>query len=104
MRTTIDFSDEMFRKLKAVAAMYGMSIKRFLHNAVEHELEKTKNPEVSDRKVDLPRLSPRTSSRVTGADLARTFPTIPKPDPEYWDILTEIIHNQPPANPPHDPH
>ena len=33
MRTTIDFPDDLFRQLKALAAMRGMSMKEILQNA-----------------------------------------------------------------------
>jgi len=41
MRTTVDVPDPIFRKMKATAAMRGVSLKEFLLNAVEQEMAKT---------------------------------------------------------------
>jgi hypothetical protein len=38
MRTTIELPDLVFRRMKAVAAMQGSTIKEFVQRAVEHEL------------------------------------------------------------------
>jgi hypothetical protein len=38
MRTTVDVPDPVFRKMKATAALRGMSLKEFLLNAVEQEM------------------------------------------------------------------
>jgi len=40
MRTTIDVPDPVFRKMKATAALRGVSLKDFLLSAVEHEMAK----------------------------------------------------------------
>ncbi len=32
---------------------------------------------------------------ITGAELARLWKEIPKPDPGYWDDLDDIVRNQP---------
>jgi hypothetical protein len=40
MRTTVDVPDPVFRKMKATAALRGVSLKEFLLTAVEHEMEK----------------------------------------------------------------
>jgi hypothetical protein len=39
MRTTVDVPDQIFRKMKATAALRGVSLKEFLLSAVEHEME-----------------------------------------------------------------
>jgi hypothetical protein len=39
MRTTIDLPDYLFRKLKAVASMKGISLKKIITRAIEHEIE-----------------------------------------------------------------
>ncbi len=52
MRTTVDLPDELFRKMKATAALRGMSLKQFLTSAVETEISK---PRQSKRhRVKLP--------------------------------------------------
>jgi hypothetical protein len=38
VRTTIELPDPVFRRMKAVAAMQGSTIKEFVQRAVEHEL------------------------------------------------------------------
>jgi hypothetical protein len=40
MRTTVDMPDPVFRKMKATAALRGVSLKEFLLSAVEHEMAK----------------------------------------------------------------
>ena len=40
MRTTGDVPDRVFRKMKATAALRGVSLKKFLLSAVEHEMAK----------------------------------------------------------------
>lgn len=41
MRTTIDLSDDLFRKLKAVSSLQGLSLKQFISRALERELDKS---------------------------------------------------------------
>lgn len=41
------------------------------------------------------RLSPVETKKFTIADMVTLLESIPKPDPEYWDDLEEIIRNQP---------
>jgi hypothetical protein len=38
MRTTVDVPDPIFRKIKATAALRGVSLKEFLLSAVEREM------------------------------------------------------------------
>jgi hypothetical protein len=40
MRTTLDISDSLFRKLKAKAALQGITMKEFLTRLIESEVEK----------------------------------------------------------------
>jgi hypothetical protein len=40
MRTTIDVPEPVFRKMKATAALRGVSLKDFVLSAVEHEMAK----------------------------------------------------------------
>jgi len=42
MRTTIDIADDVFRKAKAVSSLKGLSLKEFITNAIEHELQGTR--------------------------------------------------------------
>ena len=42
MRTTIDIPDQLFRRIKALAAIQGMTLKNFITKAVEHELISSK--------------------------------------------------------------
>jgi len=54
MRTTIDLPDAILRRAKAVAAMEGKSLKTFLSEAVEHELQRRVEKEASRKRVSLP--------------------------------------------------
>jgi hypothetical protein len=40
MRTTVDLPDALFRKMKATAALQGMSLKQFITRAIEAEISK----------------------------------------------------------------
>jgi len=52
MRTTVDVPDPVFRKMKATAALRGLSLKEFLLSAVEHEMENRAS--AKDHNVRLP--------------------------------------------------
>ena len=52
MRTTVDIPDPVFRKMKATAALRGVSPKEFLLNAVQQEM--AKRPAASDYTVPVP--------------------------------------------------
>ena len=52
MRTTIDLPDLLFRKLKAVAAMRGTSLKTVIRGAVEEEIRKAERK--GGRRVKFP--------------------------------------------------
>jgi len=39
MRTTIDLPDELFRRTKSLAASRGLTLKQFIIDAVEREIE-----------------------------------------------------------------
>jgi hypothetical protein len=54
MRTTVDLPDEMLRRVKAIAAMEGKSLKRFLAEALERELRRRGEVESSPKRVTLP--------------------------------------------------
>ena len=58
MRTTVDLSDDLFRKAKAVSSLRGLSLKQFITKAIEHELQG--NPIRLDRqRVTLPLVKSR---------------------------------------------
>lgn len=61
--------DSVFRKMKATAALRGVSIKEFLLNAVEHEM--AKKPSRSDYSVRVPLIpSKRPGKRaLTNAEI-----------------------------------
>jgi hypothetical protein len=40
MRTTVDLPDALFRKMKATAALRGISLKQFITRAIETEVSK----------------------------------------------------------------
>lgn len=55
MRTTIELPDPVFRRMKAVAAMQGSTIKEFVQRAVERELAPSlKQPNKKSHRVKLP--------------------------------------------------
>jgi hypothetical protein len=55
MRTTIELPDPVFRRMKAVAAMQGSTIKEFVQRAVERELSPAlANPSKRRHRVKLP--------------------------------------------------
>ncbi len=68
MRSTIDLPDELFRRVKAHSSLRGMSLKKFITMAVEHELEV--NPvRFESRRVRLPLVpSERPGSVAVDAD------------------------------------
>jgi hypothetical protein len=53
MRSSIDLPDDLFRKVKAVSSLRGLTLKQFITRAIEHELQG--NPlRLDRRRVDLP--------------------------------------------------
>ncbi len=68
MRTTIDLPDNLFRKAKAVSSIKGLTLKRFIAMAIEHELgSSTVNFE--RHRVTLPLVrSKRPGSITIGSD------------------------------------
>ncbi|MEF8943102.1 MAG: hypothetical protein V5B78_09965 [Desulfohalobiaceae bacterium] len=54
MRTTVDLPDAILRRAKAIAAMEGKSLKRFLAEALERELRRRGEAESSPKRVTLP--------------------------------------------------
>ena len=49
MRTTIDIPDQLFRRIKALAAIQGITLKNFITKAVEHEINSGKEHTTSTR-------------------------------------------------------
>jgi hypothetical protein len=55
MRATIELPDPIFRRMKAVAALQGSTIKEFVRRAVERELAPSlKQPNKKPHRVKLP--------------------------------------------------
>jgi hypothetical protein len=70
MRTTIELPDPVFRRMKAVAAMQGSTIKEFLQRAVERELESAQAKKRRGGKLPVIKGPPGLVIHpVTGADI-----------------------------------
>ena len=73
MRTTIELPDPVFRRMKAVAAMRGSTIKEFVQRAVERELAPAlTKPNKKGHRVKLPLIKGTPGyviHPVTGADV-----------------------------------
>ena len=41
------------------------------------------------------RIVPTLPAHSTGAELAKFFENVPKPDPEFWDIVADAVRRQP---------
>ena len=54
MRTTIDLDDEVFRELKALAALKGVSMKEIILKAVQDELANANRADVVRDRVQYP--------------------------------------------------
>ena len=69
MRTTIDVPEPVFRKMKATAALRGVSLKDFVLSAVEHEMEKRRAPR--DYMVQVPLIPSKRPGRrnLTNAEI-----------------------------------
>ena len=53
MRTTIDLPDGLFRKMKAISSLKGLSLKKFITQAIEHEVE-ANAANLDSRRISLP--------------------------------------------------
>jgi Antitoxin ParD len=62
MRTTIDVPEPVFRKMKATAALRGVSLKDFVLSAVEHEMAKKRAPR--DYMVQVPLIRSRRPGKL----------------------------------------
>jgi len=64
MRTTFEFPDDMFRRLKALAAMRGMTLKQILQKAVQDELAAAEAQPVVRKKTHFPVLQSKEPGRL----------------------------------------
>jgi len=69
MRTTVDLSDPLFRQVKPVAALRGLTLKEFIQDALQQAV--TSGKSVRRRKVRLPLIRSKHpgSLRLTNADI-----------------------------------
>jgi len=63
VRTTVDVPDPIFRKIKATAALRGVSLKEFLLSAVEHEM--AMKPSARDYTVQVPLIPSKRPGKRT---------------------------------------
>ena len=66
MRTTIDIPDELFRRVKAEAALRGQSLKTFFLNALENEFSTKQTP--VRRRAKLPLVNSKESHYEISAE------------------------------------
>ena len=72
MRTTIDLEDTLFRQVKSRASLKGLSLKRFVEQALKQSLREAEKFELSNskaleqRRIKLPVISSRhkTKSKI----------------------------------------
>jgi hypothetical protein len=60
MRTTIDLPDELFRKVKAAAALEGVKLKDLIARLIENGLRQGQRQERRGKRPPLPELIPAT--------------------------------------------
>jgi len=53
MRTTMDLPDNLFRRAKAISSLRGLTLKRFITMAIEHEVE-ANTVNLDHRRITLP--------------------------------------------------
>ena len=72
MRTTIDLSETLYKKLKTIAFLKGMTLKKFITFAIEHELEANRL-NLDEHRITLPLVpSNRPGSvSITPEDIAK---------------------------------
>jgi len=68
MRTTIDIPEAVFRQTKSLAASRGLTLKQFIINAVEREINPDRPMETGQGRVPLPviHLEPGRKLDLTG--------------------------------------
>jgi hypothetical protein len=54
MKTTLEIPDQLFREMKAAAALRGMKLKDFVTDAISEQLARTKRADVAWSKQRLP--------------------------------------------------
>ena len=65
MRTTVDLPDSLFRRVKAKAALEGVTLKALITHYLELGLQQSvSQPSASDRREPLPTARPRTGNPV----------------------------------------
>jgi hypothetical protein len=64
MKTTIDLPDPLFRRAKATAAVKGVSLKRFITEAVEQRLGTAPKMSMRDFLASLPRVDKETTDQI----------------------------------------
>lgn len=69
MRTTVNLPDGLFRKMKAMAALRGQSLKEFLLEAVQKELHRGRGQEPTRDEVPVIRSRRPGSLRLTNAEI-----------------------------------
>lgn len=71
MKTTVYFPDDMFRQLKSLAALRGMSMRQILQKAVADELANAYKADVVRDKVNFPILDSKEpgSLHLTNSDI-----------------------------------
>lgn len=65
MRTTIDIPENIFRRVKATAAVEGKSLKAFVLEALNRELATRKSLQADPRRVQLPLVASERPGTLT---------------------------------------
>ena len=83
MKTTLEIPDELFREMKAAAALRGIKLKDFVTSAIADQLARSKSAESAWSKERLP-----PPPKVTKTELKRIHKLIEREservDPEDW--------------------
>ncbi len=54
MRTTVDLPDDLFRRIKVICAMRGLTLRRFMQEVLERELRRQAPAKPPSKRVSLP--------------------------------------------------
>ena len=68
MRTTVDLPEDLFRAVKAEAALRGESLKAFFYRAISAELEGSKNSPSESQRIELPLVRSSVSKDYRAGD------------------------------------
>ena len=83
MKTTLEIPDELFREMKAAAALRGIKLRDFVTSAIADQLARSKSAESAWSKERLP-----PPPKVTKTELKRIHKLIEREservDPEDW--------------------